>query len=683
MSLVNKNCFRAFFTAVFLCFFAVLLIPDSGPAAVSKSGPGLNPGATLKTPENRELSPFTGYTRDHWLEITEKLIAGIMPYFDAETGLPDLKGVPGETGHFKEPFSLYGKKEALERSLMLVAFYTAATGKDRVPGYSGSISAPYLKGIIKGTDPSDPNFWGTREKYDAFGTNIALAALVSPRFFWDPLTEGQKDNLLVFFKGLVNMVAYDCNHWYFHLVGVPILERNGRDSNRDYLSMIFQRILNWYRGEGWFIDGGNFGFDYYNLWGFQLYNHVLCYFDEPWSKRFSGRIDEITELFQESYPYLYGRDGGSIPWGRSTTYRFASLAAIGWPVLRGASALDPGQARRIASGCLKYFWEHGAMSENGLLEPGFHGPNSVVAESYIDRGSPYWAAQGLCCLLVPEDHPFWTAPEKPMPADGAGGRIALPGAEMAIRVSPLDGEARLFPVGQRMGHRGQWQRGIKYCQHAYSSYLGYCALGEGGEDLGAGRTGTSFDGKRWHYRSRPRAIQVDTRHLISDYEIFVDTLDIALEDFGDLITHTLIGESGEVHVFWHNCARPIYLHLGGYGISVPHGGKLETKSLDNALVVSGGENHSVLRVLQGPPGTIRYRLLEPRPGWTHSHSFGGKGAFSYWRSDKPVPPNTPVAFYVDGTRSRPPAEPKISLRSHRDRLQVKFEGETYSIKIPL
>ena len=96
-------------------------------------------------------------------------------------------------------------------------------------------------------DPNDPNYWGAREKYDAFGTNIALAVLVSPKYFWDPLSEEQKDNLLDFFEDLAEMVAYDCNHWYFHLVPVPILERNDRDASRDYLTMIFERCLGWYR----------------------------------------------------------------------------------------------------------------------------------------------------------------------------------------------------------------------------------------------------------------------------------------------------------------------------------------------------------------------------------------------------------------------------------------------------
>ena len=54
---------------------------------------GIQPPAVLKTPENREISPFTGCSREHRPEICEKLIAGVLPYFDSETGMPGLKGI--------------------------------------------------------------------------------------------------------------------------------------------------------------------------------------------------------------------------------------------------------------------------------------------------------------------------------------------------------------------------------------------------------------------------------------------------------------------------------------------------------------------------------------------------------------------------------------------------------------
>ncbi len=54
----------------------------------------------------------------------------------------------------------------------------------------------------------------------------------------------------------------------FQLMGVPTLEKHGREYGRPRLTGIFERLLNWYRGDGWLIDGGNHSFDYYNLWGF-------------------------------------------------------------------------------------------------------------------------------------------------------------------------------------------------------------------------------------------------------------------------------------------------------------------------------------------------------------------------------------------------------------------------------
>ncbi len=664
-------------------FAALSLTPVPSMAAEKESSMSKN--AVLKAKDNFQLSPFTGYTREHWLEIAEKIIAGILPYFDRETGMPELVGDPEETGHFGRLFDVGGSREAFDRSLTLVAIYTAATGNNRVPGYKGSITEPYLKEIRRGTDPDGPHYWGPHPKYDVFGTNLAMGILISPEFFWKPFSEKEKKNILAYFKDLAHTIAYDCNHWHFHMITVPILDRHGVESNREFLTRMFERLFNWYRGDGWFIDGGNRSFDLYNLWAFQLYNHALTRFDKPWHSQFGERVRQTTALFLESYPYLFGRDGSPVPWGRSTTYRFACLAPVGWTVLNNTCTLASGQARRIASGCLKYFWEHGALSERGLLEPGYRGPNTVVAEPYIDRGSPYWAVQGLVALLIPENHPFWNEVELPMPADEAGGRVPLPAAQMLVKVSPIDGEARLYPVGQPFSHWGSWQRGIKYCQHAYSSYLGWCATGDGGPDLGAGRTGTSFDSQNWHFRERPRAIQVTDDHLISVEDIPVpDTegADTVWYDFGEVITHTLVGTSGEVHVFWHNSARPAYLYLGGYGISVPHGENLQREAGENSLRIHGGECHSTMKVIQAPEGKLEFELLEPRTGWKHSHNFGGRGAFPHWQSSQPVSSNTIVAIYVDGTRGRLPSDPLITASENKGLLRVKFEGKTYLIRVP-
>ena len=115
---------------------------------------------------------------------------------------------------------------------------------------------------------------------------------------------------------------------------------------------------------------------------------------------------------------------------------------------------------------------------------------------------------------------------------------------------------------------------------------------------------------------------------------------------------------------------------------MPHGENLQSDAAENALTIHGGDCHSIMKIVQAPRGSLEFELLEPRTGWKHSHNFGGRGAFPNWQSKQPVPSNTVVAIYVDGTRGRLPVSPKIKLSGSRGLMQVKFEGKTYNIRVP-
>ena len=622
-----------------------------------------------------QISPYTGYTREHWLEITEQIISGVLPYLNQKTGMPELLDDPSEPAYAKvrDKNPVEERKRALERIMMAVIIYTKATGRDSVPGYHGSISAPFIKAIIHGTDPDDPAFWGDPLPNDQVGSAFALGAYINPSVFWEPISKKDKKNILNYLQKQAFNQTYDNNHYLFHMVPVALLEKNGLNANREHLTQMFQRLLDWHRGDGWFIDGNNGGFDHYNLWGFHFFFQVLDKFDSKWHDQFGDQVKKESASFFETMPYLFGRDGGPIPWGRSLTYRFAGLSSIGWAELNGNCSLPPGQARRIASGELKYFWDHGCLGENKLLNIGYWGANAAVAESYISPGDPYWATQGLACLLIPEGDPFWSQVEEPIPADGLGGTITLSGAELTIRVSPLDGEARLFPVGQPFTHgREKWQTGIKYDQYSYSSYLGFCVNGEGGPDIGAGRSGYSFDGKTWHFRERAETILVCDRHIIDKYSL-------GQKSIYDIITHTIIGDDGELHVFWHNYPDSIYLYLGGYGINVLSGQSLTDERNGNTIKINGGDYYSVIQSIRSPEGKFDAMRLVPREGWRYSHLFGGEGAFPFWKSSKPVPPNIPLIFYTNGTRGRRPVIGNIVVEVEGNILIIQFEGKSYTI----
>ncbi len=656
----------------------------AAPAIAAAESPAPEPRLQLVSPLNPTLSPYTGYTRQHWLEITERLLAGVLPHFTPD-GTPRLPAPAGETAFNSGsmPASVVPvDKQAFERIMMLSVIYSGATGRDTVPGYNGSITEPFRRGMMQALDPQSPHYWGPPANAEHAGSIFALGAMLSPKYFWDAFTPAQRTLVLNYLEQLSAGRSYDNNHYLFHLTPTPLLEANGRDGRRAPHTAMLERLYGMYRGDGWFIDGSNLSFDKYNAWGFHLYDQVVYRFDAPWRKQFGPRIEDSTRRFLDTYAYTIGRDGGPVPWGRSLSYRFAELAALGWASWNGTNPLPPGEARRLASGVLRYFWEHGAQDPDGLLQVGFRGTNAAVAEFYNGPGTSYWAAHGLIALMIPATDPFWTATEQPMPADTGAHTIVIEGAQMVARTLP-DGEARVYPAGQPFSRaHDHWQRGVKYQQHAYSSALGWCTLGEG-TDLGAGRTGASVDGKAWQYRDHARVLSIAPDHLASAWGLDVSlSYQPAVDDRYEFVTHTLLGTTGELHIFWHRSPQPLYLHLGGYGIGSPDVASIQTRQDANHIELQTPEYRSVLRVYEAPAGALTHEVLTPREGWKQAHLFDLAGTFPLWRSAAPVPANTPVILYVDGGRNRPVAEPDVRIEHAPGKLTVHLDGKTQVISVP-
>ena len=375
---------------------------------------------------DRGRSPFTGFTRDNWLQVLHRLVGGVLPYVDRQTGIPHLPGDPGEPAFAELLQYRGGEAEAFERTHLLMAVYIAATGRTRIEGYDGDIAELYRRGMDTFHDPKSEHFnW----RHGASAS--VLAMLLAPREFLDALPAGSKAHLAEHLARFIHRDTRDCNTMTFSMMPVAVLDRLGATYDRALMDDYFDTILSMYRGDGWFIDGWNRGFDSYNFWGFQLYLHAMMTYDSRWRERYAERVREITAAHEQTLLNWFGHDGGPIAKGRSLTYRFGAAAGIAYSQLSGLSSLNPGLARRMASGCLRYFWEHSCLSERGLLEVGYHGPNAALGEDYNDVGAPYWAAMGLVALALPEEHPFWSAPEKPLPADSPGiKRCAVPGAQM-------------------------------------------------------------------------------------------------------------------------------------------------------------------------------------------------------------------------------------------------------------
>lgn len=658
---------KSFDALVLLAVACLCFLPQSASAEKA-----LDPRLALAARPDSALSPFTGYTREHWIEIAGRIVAGFLPYFNAQTGMPDFRGRDAETGHFQyTPDSTEESTNAFGRTMILASLYCAATGRNTVPGYSGPVNGPYLKGMIRGTDPGDPAYWGSTTPFGAFGSELAQAIMYCPEYFWEPLTSEQKARLAVWLAALVHGVGYECNCWYFNTAPVPVLERYGYEYDYDYITEQMARMLSWYSGDGFFIDGGNRAWDYYNFWGFQLFNLHHYHYTPAWRQKFGRRIRESTEKFMEVFPCFFGSNGSPVPFGRSLSYRSAAVCPVGYAEAAGIGSLDPGLERRIASGCLRYFWEGGMLSPSGLVQPGWLGPNAVVAEEYTHRGAPYWVSVGFSPLLLAADHPFWTTVEKPMPAEVENRIKVVPAAQMVLKINVRRGESRLYPIGSPRHNQVAWQTGTKYYQHAYSTNLGWAALGQNSLELAAGRSGVSLDGIHWSYRTQPAPIFISERHNAGYY-----LADLGTAGYARVVTQTLIGADGEVQCVYHTYPKPLYIRVAGYGISVPHGEKAGEIRAESRLRVKSESFQSLLSILQAPEGKLETVAVLPRQGWNHSHLLGGTAAFPQWTSNQPVPPRTLVIFYTDAARDEEIEPPEVEV--FKDRLEegfwVRFEG---------
>lgn len=221
-------------------------------------------------------------------------------------------------------------------------------------------------------------------------------------------------------------------------------------------------------------------------------------------------------------------------------------------------------------------------------------------------------------------------------------------------------------------------------QHSYSAQIGFPLVGDDGKDIGAGRTGYSYDNDVWMYRWRTRTIMLEPDHIASYYPLqSVDYRTSSVHDFerDDMFTHTLIGKSGEVHVFWHNYPTPLRLSIGGYAVSRPFDSKTSTSRIKGGLTVNTPGFTSAVSQIFGPSGTVRSIEVKAREGWTNTHLFGGIGVYPQWESNGWIGPHNPVVVFVEAVKGGKIVIPEVAVSETGDGISITFEGKTYEINI--
>ncbi|WP_455352591.1 DUF2264 domain-containing protein [Streptomyces sp. SYSU K217416] len=421
-------------------------------------------------PEDRELSPYTGWTRQHWESAADRLLAAVLPYASPRHGLVNL---PGPRPSWSGPRS--DGLEGYARTFLLAALRTAGAGGHDPHGFLPR----YAEGLAAGTagsadDPQGPDAWpsmaGVRQAV-VESASVALGLRLTRPWLWDALDDTTRQRAVDWLLPALGPSPVDNNWWLFGLtVGGFLLDAGiETDRARAAIDRALARIEEWYLGDGWYSDGPNRAFDHYNAWALHFYPvlHAHLAGDRDllavYGPRLNEQLDAATRLFDAN--------GAPMPYGRSLTYRFAAAAAPWLGALTGHTPLTPGATRRLASGTLRHFLDRGAAGPDGLLSLGWYGPYEPVLQGYSGPGSPYWASKGFLGLLLPPGHPVWTEPEEPLPAETTDAVTALPAPGLLIQSTAADGLVRLHNHGSNQV-RPHEEDDPGYARFAYSTRTG-------------------------------------------------------------------------------------------------------------------------------------------------------------------------------------------------------------------
>lgn len=329
------------------------------------------------------------------------------------------------------------------------------------------LDAKCLQGIINGTDPAHPEYWGEitdRSQKMVEAAAFGLALILAPHKVWEPLTDAQKKNFYNWLRQMNTAIAGG-NNWKFFAVLVNLgLKNVGVDYSQETINHGIECFDSYYQSNGWYHDGKSRQADYYIAFAIHFYSLIYAKVMEAEDPTNSQKYKERAMLFAKDFIYWFADDGSALAFGRSLTYRFAQCCFWSACIFAGIEPFPMGVMKGIISRNLEWWLSKPIFDNGNILSVGYGYPNYIMAEHYNAFGSPYWALKAFLILALPDDHEFFATKGLPLPKLDA------------LRIIP---EANM--VIQHFGDNtvaltaGQWAKwnpthcAEKYSKFAYSS----------------------------------------------------------------------------------------------------------------------------------------------------------------------------------------------------------------------
>ena len=309
------------------------------------------------------------------------------------------------------------------------------------------------RAVTAGVDPANPERWLLLTEHPQAKVEAASIALVldlTREWLWDTLDARTQQRLVDYLSPVVGDRTYPPTNWlWFRIVVQTFLRSVGGPWSADDIADDLALHDSLVRADGWISDGPERSFDHYVGWALQLYP-VL------WS-RMSGAAELVgdrpavdrlrLDRFLSDALCLVGADGAPLVQGRSLSYRFAAAAPFWAGVFAEVPSHSPGRLRTAAELIVRHFVDRGVPDADDLLSTGWHRPWAPLAQSYSGPGSPYWAAKGLLGLVLPAEHPVWSAPAEALPVQTADQLRVVRSPGWIVSGTRADGIVRIINHG--------------------------------------------------------------------------------------------------------------------------------------------------------------------------------------------------------------------------------------------
>ena len=636
-----------------------------------------------KASDDEILSPFTGWSYEDWQGVAERILKNV--YAHLSPGRAQVR--------FSETRpSIYGELsdsvEGFARNFLLAGFWLTHREDGKITLDDGNEIDwvdVYRQGMLSGTDPKHPEYWGEitkKHQYMVEAASMAIGLYFSKPMIWDTYDRKEQEQIGDWFRHILRFPFEDKNWVLFNVIINSFLKAAGQEFHQDQIDFHLERYESYYDAEGWYRDGIFNQYDYYNPWALHFYPHLWSEMEPDKSRPELVEVFERrSRMFLETFDRFFSSTASHPAFGRSLIYRCALAVAPIMGVWKGFSPLSPGLTRRLCSQSLKYFVENDFFDSDGGVPLGWTGPFEPMAELYSGPASSFWLNKIFAAFLLGRDHPFWTQPEEPLPVERGDFCQGYRAPGFLVQGRKDTGHIQLINQGTDSYVNGptDWKHqasDFHYLKFAYSSHL-FHDIGPTEEGLICGNMISLYEENRgFSHRERVYPLFVSDDAAVSYHYPFGEQYGMKRDS--RIETAIVMKGDHQIRMHWVLSPNRPLVYEGGYSLAFD----------DEEPEIRTGGNWVSIRTKRGQC-CVRGLMEYDDAGTSRSSGVNPQGRHSILPFVRTLEPVLAQAFLVCEVVGRPEpfdaaAELTLVTRCVREGRKVILffsDGESAAVKL--